>query len=122
MSCTNHQFKQGVTFNGAGTYATEAGWPANLTGVTIVTALRDSRNKLHYLDVAITSPTTFTVLSKSFPRVATTSGLVGASGCLGRGASVEDLQPARAAKAMTRSVRMALSSLESVESGLALGF
>jgi hypothetical protein len=29
--------------------------------VTIVTALRDARNKLFYLDVAITSPTTFTV-------------------------------------------------------------
>ena len=63
MSCTHHQFKRGVTFNGAGTYATEPGWPADLTGVTIVTALLDARNQLHYLDVAITSPNTFTVTS-----------------------------------------------------------
>jgi len=63
MSCTNHQFKRGVTFIGAGTYATEPGWPASLTGVTIVTALLDAHNKLHYFDVVITSPTTFTVTS-----------------------------------------------------------
>jgi hypothetical protein len=63
MSCTQHQFKRGVTFNGAGTYTPEDGWPASLTGVTIVTALRDARNQLHYFDVAITSPTTFTVSS-----------------------------------------------------------
>lgn len=61
MSCTQYQFKKGVTFSGVGTYATEAGWPADLTGVTIVTALRDSRSNLYYFDVEITSSTTFTV-------------------------------------------------------------
>jgi len=63
MSCTTHEFKRGETFNGVATYTPEAGWPADLTGVTVVTALRDSRNQLHYFDVTMTDSTHFTVRS-----------------------------------------------------------
>lgn len=63
MPCTTNEFKKGKTFNGSGTYTTEPGWPADLTGVTIVSALKDSRGHLFYFDVTITSPTTFTVYS-----------------------------------------------------------
>lgn len=61
MPCTNHEFKQGQSFIGTATYTPEAGWPANLSGVTIYSALLDARNKKHYFTVEIQSPTVFTM-------------------------------------------------------------
>jgi len=61
MSCTHYEFKQGQSFNGVATYAPETGWPTNLTGVTIKSALRDSRNHRHYFIVTVQSPTQFTM-------------------------------------------------------------
>lgn len=61
MSCTHHEFKQGQTFAGVATYTPETGWPANLTGVTIYSALLDARNKKHYFTITVQSPTQFTM-------------------------------------------------------------
>lgn len=61
MSCTTHEFKQGQSFAGVAYYTPEAGWPANLTGVTIHSALLDARNKKHYFTIAVQSPTQFTM-------------------------------------------------------------
>lgn len=61
MPCTQHDFKQGQTFSGVATYTTEPGWPANLTGVTIYSALLDPRGKKHYFTVTSNSPTQFTM-------------------------------------------------------------
>jgi hypothetical protein len=63
MTCSIPDFKRGQTFNGAATYTPEAGWPTDLSGVTVITALRDQRNQLHYFDVTMTDATHFTVRS-----------------------------------------------------------
>jgi len=63
MSCTTIDFKKGQTFNGVATYAPEAGWPADLSGVAIESALLDARNKKHYFDITLNSPTVFTMRS-----------------------------------------------------------
>ena len=61
MSCTHHEFKQGQSFQGVATYTPETGWPVDLAGVTVNTALLDARNKKHYFTVTIDSPTQFTM-------------------------------------------------------------
>ena len=61
MSCTHYEFKQGQSFSGVATYVPETGWPTDLTGVVIHTALLDSRNKKHYFEVTVQSPTQFTM-------------------------------------------------------------
>jgi hypothetical protein len=61
MSCTNHEFKQGQSFAGVATYVPEPGWPANLSGVVIYSALLDARNKKHYFTITVQSPTQFTM-------------------------------------------------------------
>ena len=55
------EFKRSSTFGAVVTYTPETGWPANLTGVTITSNIRDSRNTLFDFTVVLTSPTTFNV-------------------------------------------------------------
>jgi hypothetical protein len=64
MSCPDiTDFKKGQTFVGVAVYTPETGWPADLSGVTIQTALRDQRTHLHYFNVTVDSPTQFTARS-----------------------------------------------------------
>ena len=55
------EFKRSSTFGATVTYTPETGWPTDLTGVTITSSIRDSRNTLFDFTVVLTSPTTFTV-------------------------------------------------------------
>jgi hypothetical protein len=55
------EFKRSSTFGAVVTYTPETGWPTNLTGVTITSNIRDSRNSLFDFTVVVTSPTTFNV-------------------------------------------------------------
>ena len=61
MATTVIEFKRGTSFGAVCTYTPEAGGPANLTGVTISSSIRDSAHKLYSLTVTTTSPTTFTL-------------------------------------------------------------
>lgn len=61
MPCPIPEFKKGQTFNAIATYTTEPGWPADLSGCTIESDIKDSRNQLRELTVVIDSPTQFTM-------------------------------------------------------------
>ena len=63
MPCPIPEFKKGQTFNAVATYTPEAGWPADLSGCTIESDIKDSRNQLRELTVVIDSPTQFTMSS-----------------------------------------------------------
>lgn len=56
-------FKKGQTFNAVATYTPEEGWPTDLSGVTILTSLKDSRGLLFPFDVTLDSTTQFTARS-----------------------------------------------------------
>jgi hypothetical protein len=55
------EFKRSSTFGAVVTYTPETAWPTDLTGVTITSNIRDSRNSLFDFTVVLTSPTTFNV-------------------------------------------------------------
>lgn len=62
MATTVIEFKRGTSFGAICTYTQDTpSAPANLTGVTVTSALRDAAHKLYNLTVTVTSPTTFNV-------------------------------------------------------------
>lgn len=54
-------FKQGTSFGATCVYTPETGGPADLTGVTIQSAIRDAGYNYYPLVVQKTSPTTFSL-------------------------------------------------------------
>ena len=60
MSITKtFDFKKGSSFGAEGVYTPETGGPTNLTGVTIESSIRDSRNNIYTLSVTIIDSTHF---------------------------------------------------------------
>ena len=63
MGQTPIQFKQGTSFGATCTYTQDsASAPADLTGVTIKSTIRDAGYNYYPLVVTMTSPTTFTLI------------------------------------------------------------
>jgi hypothetical protein len=62
MATTVIEFKRGTSFGANCTYVQDGpSAPADLTGVTVSSSVRDSAHKLYALTVTVTSPTTFSL-------------------------------------------------------------
>ena len=61
ISPTPIAFKQGTSFGANCVYTQDQGGPADLTGITIQSAIRDAGYNYYPLTVTVTSPTTFTL-------------------------------------------------------------
>jgi membrane-bound metal-dependent hydrolase YbcI (DUF457 family) len=61
MASPTFTFIKGSTFSANCTYTPDAGWPTDLTDVSIYSKVRDARGYEHTLIFTLTSPTTFTL-------------------------------------------------------------
>ena len=66
-------WKRGQSIALVCTYVPETGWPTDLTGVTIASSIRDSRNQFHPLSVTLVDSTHFNLVGQTggwYPGVA----------------------------------------------------